>query len=86
MGFVKDIRFNKPYAFKHTAIWFVEAAEWVSMLFERPESWTKFYKIPKDYCMKISAFSTNIQTLLVATQSLSLQTLPKHPKLYFFTL
>ena len=50
----------------------VEAAEWVSMLFERPEIIIKVYKVLKEYSVKILAHSVNIQTLSVAAQAFPL--------------
>ena len=53
------------------------------MVFERPEIINKVYKVPKEYSVKFSAFSVNIQTLSVAAQALPLQPLSKPPNLFF---
>ena len=53
-------------------VWFVEAAEWVSMVFERPEILNKVYKVLKEYSVKFSAHLVNIQTLSVAAQAFPL--------------
>lgn len=37
---------------KHQCIWFFEAAEWVQILFERPQFLNKVHKIPKYYPVK----------------------------------
>ena len=67
------------------AVWIVEATEWGSMLFERPEIINKVDEVLKEYSVKSLDFLVNIQTLPVATQSVPLQPLPKHP-IFFFTL
>ena len=68
---------------KQTCVWFCEAAEWVSMLFERLKVINKVSKVLKEYSVKFSAFLVNIQTLPVAAQALPLQPLPKQPNLCF---
>ena len=60
-----------------------EAAEWVSMVFERPENINKVYKVLKEYFVKLSTFLVNIHTLSVAAQALPLQPLAKHPNCIF---
>ena len=61
----------------------VEAAEWVSILFERPEIVNKVYTLLQEYSVKVSAFLFNIQTLSIAAQAFLLQPLPKHPISFF---
>ena len=62
------------------AVRILEAVEWDSMLFKAPEIIRTVYKLLKEHSVEYSALLVNIQTLSVATQSLPLQPLPKHPK------
>ena len=43
---------TKPYTCVLEGVWFVEAAEWVSMVFERPETINKVHKVLKEYYVK----------------------------------
>ena len=50
---------------------------------QETSTWKKGFHSTQISLCEFLAFLTNIQTLPVATQSLPLQTLPKHPKCLF---